>query len=57
LIGPGFDGGPFGKGVGAGIRQEDTDLVTMFNEAIAGAKADGTINRLAQQWFGFDVVS
>jgi octopine/nopaline transport system substrate-binding protein len=57
LIGPGFDGGPFGKGVGAGIRQEDTDLVTMFNEAIGGAKADGTINRLAQQWFGFDVVS
>ena len=57
LIGPGFDGGPFGKGVGAGIRQEDTDLATMFNEAIAAAKADGTINRLAQQWFGFDVVS
>ena len=24
LIGPGLDGGPFGKGVGAGIRQEDT---------------------------------
>jgi octopine/nopaline transport system substrate-binding protein len=38
LIGPGLDGGPFGK-------------------AIADAKADGTINRLAQQWFGFDVVS
>lgn len=57
LIGPGLDGGPFGKGVGAGIRQEDTDLVTMFNKAIADAKADGTINRLAQQWFGFDVVS
>ena len=57
LIGPGLDGGPFGKGVGAGIRQEDTDLVEMFNEAIAEAKADGTINRLAQQWFGFDVVS
>jgi len=57
LIGPGLNGGPFGKGVGAGIRQEDTDLVTMFNQAIADAKADGTINRLAQQWFGFDVVS
>lgn len=57
LIGPGFNGGPFGKGVGAGIRQEDTDLVEMFNKAIAGAKEDGTINRLAEQWFGFDVVS
>jgi len=57
LIGPGLNGGPFGAGVGAGIRQEDTDLVEMFNKAIAEAKADGTINRLAQQWFGFDVTS
>jgi octopine/nopaline transport system substrate-binding protein len=57
LIGPGLDGGPFGEGVGAGIRKEDTDLVEMFNKAIAEAKADGTINRLAQEWFGFDVVS
>jgi octopine/nopaline transport system substrate-binding protein len=57
LIGPGFNGGPFGAGVGAGIRQEDTDLIEMFNKAIAAAKADGTINRLAQQWFGFDVTS
>jgi octopine/nopaline transport system substrate-binding protein len=57
LIGPGFDGGPFGEGVGAGIRQEDTDLADMLNKAIAEAKADGTISRLAKQWFGFDVVS
>jgi octopine/nopaline transport system substrate-binding protein len=57
LIGPGLNGGPFGAGVGAGIRQEDTDLVEMFNKAIADATADGTINRLAQQWFGFDVTS
>jgi octopine/nopaline transport system substrate-binding protein len=57
LIGPGFNGGPFGAGVGAGIRQEDTDLIEMFNKAIGEAKADGTINRLAQEWFGFDVTS
>jgi octopine/nopaline transport system substrate-binding protein len=57
LIGPGLDGGPFGKGVGAGIRQEDTDLVELFNQAIGEAKADGTINRLAQEWFGYDVAS
>lgn len=54
LIGPGFTGGPFGEGVGIGIRQEDDDLVAMFNQAIAAAKADGTIADLAQQWFGFD---
>jgi octopine/nopaline transport system substrate-binding protein len=57
LIGPGLDGGPFGRGVGVGIRQEDTDLVEKFNKAIGEAKADGTINRLAQEWFGFDMAS
>jgi octopine/nopaline transport system substrate-binding protein len=57
LIGPGLNGGPFGEGVGVGIRQEDTDLVDMFNKAIAAAKEDGTINSLAQKWFGFDVTS
>jgi len=57
LIGPGLDGGPFGKGVGAGIRKEDEDLAAMLDKAIAEAKADGTINRLAQEWFGFDVTS
>lgn len=57
LIGPGLNGGPFGEGVGVGIRQEDTDLVEMFNKAIDEAKKDGTINSLAQKWFGFDVTS
>lgn len=57
VIGPGLNGGPFGLGVGVGIRQDDTDLAEMFNQAIAAAKADGTIKRLAEQWFGFDVTS
>jgi octopine/nopaline transport system substrate-binding protein len=54
VIGPRMTGGPFGAGVGIGIRQEDDDLVAMFNEAIAEAQADGTIARLSEQWFGFD---
>jgi octopine/nopaline transport system substrate-binding protein len=57
LIGPGLTGGPFGAGVGAGIRQEDKDLVEMLNQAIEAAKADGTITRLSEQWFGFDASS
>jgi octopine/nopaline transport system substrate-binding protein len=57
LIGPGLTGGPFGAGVGVGIRQEDSDLVELFNQAIAAAKADGTIARLSEQWFGFDASS
>jgi octopine/nopaline transport system substrate-binding protein len=27
----------------------------MFNDAIAAAKADGTIKMLSEKWFGFDV--
>jgi octopine/nopaline transport system substrate-binding protein len=57
LIGPGLTGGPFGPGVGVGIRQANDDLVALFNRAIGAAKADGTIARLAQQWFGYDVSS
>jgi len=57
LIGPGMTGGPFGEGVGVGIRQEDDELVAMFNQAIAEAKADGTIAELAKEWFGFDASS
>jgi octopine/nopaline transport system substrate-binding protein len=27
----------------------------MFNDAIAAAKADGTVKTLSEKWFGFDV--
>jgi octopine/nopaline transport system substrate-binding protein len=57
VIGPAMSGGVFGAGVGLGIRQDDKELVDMFNQAIAAAKEDGTIARLSEQWFGFDASS
>jgi octopine/nopaline transport system substrate-binding protein len=54
MVGPSFAGGPFGAGVGVGIRQADTSLVEKFDEAITAALEDGTISALAEQWFGFD---
>ncbi len=54
MVGPGYTGGPFGAGVGAGIRQEDKQLADMFSAAINSAIKDGTISKLAIQWFGFD---
>jgi octopine/nopaline transport system substrate-binding protein len=54
MVGPSFAGGPFGAGVGVGIRQADTGLVEKFDEAITAALEDGTISALAEQWFGFD---
>jgi len=57
MVGPGMTGGPFGLGVGVGIRQQDQDLADMFSEAINGAIADGTVSTLAIEWFGFDASS
>ena len=39
------------------MRQEDKALVEKFNRAIAEAQEDGTLRRLAEQWFGFDASS
>ncbi len=54
MVGPGFTGGPFGNGVGAGIRQDDQALADMFTTAINAAIADGTVSKLAVEHFGFD---
>ncbi len=54
-FGPNVFGGPLGEGVGAGIRQSDTDLKAMFDKAIADAAADGTITKISMQWFGKDL--
>ena len=53
--GPRFQGGFLGRGSSVGLRKDDTELKGMFNEAIAAAKADGTIKTLSEKWFGFDV--
>lgn len=57
MVGPGMTGGPFGHGVGAGIRKEDQALADMFSKAINEAIADGSLRTLAMQWFGFDAAS
>ena len=55
LAGPGFVGGVFGLGTGAGLRKEDTKLKDMLNAAIDSAIADGTIKRISEKWVGTDV--
>ena len=54
VIGPSMTKGPFGRGVAVGIRKEDGKLGDMFSKAINEAIKDGTISKLAIQWFGFD---
>lgn len=41
-----------GGGVGAGIRQSDTELRATFDRVIAEMKADGSLNALIIEWFG-----
>lgn len=53
-VGPGFARGIFGRGVGVGIRKEDTALKEKFDAAIQSALDDGTVSELAIKWFGFD---
>ncbi|MER8951328.1 transporter substrate-binding domain-containing protein [Mesorhizobium sp. M0833] len=55
LAGPGFVGGLFGLGSGAGIRKEDSKLKDMLNGAIDAATADGTIKTLSLKWLKSDV--
>ncbi|NEI15448.1 transporter substrate-binding domain-containing protein [Rhizobium leguminosarum] len=55
IAGPGFVGGLFGMGTGAGLRKEDTKLKEMLNAAIDSAIADGTIKRISERWVGTDV--
>jgi len=53
-IGPNMTGGPLGRGVGVGIRQEDNELRGKFTDAINAMIADGSLSKLAIQWFGID---
>ena len=62
LTGPVYSGGPFGAGVGVGIRKgdnskqgkKDAKLLKDFNKAIDTARKNGKISELAIRWFGFD---
>lgn len=53
-VGPGFDGGVFGQGIGIAVRKDEPRLLDALNGAIASLKEDGTVRSLAEKWFGFD---
>ncbi len=52
---PAVDADCFGDGVGIGVRKSDPELRALLNEAIAAVRADGTYDRLTQQYFGYDI--
>jgi octopine/nopaline transport system substrate-binding protein len=54
IIGPQMTGGPFGEGIGVAVRKTDQALADMFSKAIDAALRDGTVKKLAIEWFTFD---
>ncbi|WP_061995767.1 ABC transporter substrate-binding protein [Clostridium sp. ATCC 25772] len=42
------------ENVGAGFRKEDTDLKDQVQKALDELKADGTLSKLSEKWFGYD---
>jgi octopine/nopaline transport system substrate-binding protein len=55
FTGPAYGGGIWGPGQGVGLRQSDTDLKALFDDAIKAALADGTVEKLSQKWFKINV--
>ena len=55
FTGPTFSGGVFGDGVGGAVRKEDTEILEMWNAAIAEMSKDGTTAKITKQWFGRDI--
>ena len=45
----------FGVGTGMGLRKDDTELLNALNKAFAEMRADGTYDKLAKKYFGFNV--
>jgi polar amino acid transport system substrate-binding protein len=40
-----------GNGVGAGLRKDEAELKTKFDDALTALKKDGTLDKLIAQWF------
>ncbi len=54
IVGNGFSGGGFGRGVGVGVRKGDAATKKIFDDGLAELKKDGTVKALALKWFKFD---
>lgn len=55
IMGKGWSGGMLGDGAGIGLRKEDEQMRTAFDEAIKTIRADGTYKTINDKYFNFDV--
>ncbi|TGT46316.1 transporter substrate-binding domain-containing protein [Mesorhizobium sp. M8A.F.Ca.ET.165.01.1.1] len=49
------DRGCFGEGAGIGLRKEDAQLREELNKAITEVRQDGTYDKIAKKYFGYDI--
>lgn len=54
LFGPAWTGDIFGLGNGIGVRKQDPELKAILNKGLQSIREDGTLQKLAIKWFGFD---
>jgi octopine/nopaline transport system substrate-binding protein len=54
IAGAGVRGDVLGRGVAVGMRKEDAELKTLFDDAIKAVIADGTLKKLSEKWFKID---
>ena len=54
IAGAGVRGDVLGRGVAVAHAQGRTELKSMFDDAIAAAIKDGTVEKLSQKWFKID---
>ncbi|MDK6203442.1 transporter substrate-binding domain-containing protein [Oligella urethralis] len=45
----------FGKGTGFAVRKEDKELLADLNRAFEEIRADGTYDKIAKEYFDYDV--
>jgi lysine-arginine-ornithine-binding protein len=56
FLGPSYnDARWFGEGIGIAVRKEDQGLRWKLNRALDEIRADGTYEKLSQEYFGFDI--
>ncbi len=54
IAGTGMRGDVLGRGVAVGMRKADSELKTLFDDAIKALIADGTLKNLSMKWFKID---
>jgi octopine/nopaline transport system substrate-binding protein len=54
IAGTGMRGDVLGRGVAVGMRKADSELKTLFDDAIKAVIADGTLKALSLKWFKID---